>query len=434
MLRSMYSAISSLGLHQTYMDVVANNLANVNTTAYKASRVDFKIQISQFHNPGNAPSTTATPPTGGRNPIQAGMGTQLGGIVKIMTQGTLRATGRPTDIAIQDDGFFIVGENVETGAFTRDGAFDVGQDRMMTHMNTGLHVLGWDQGDVDPDTGLIDTTGAVGPIAIPVDTTLARATANVTLAGNLDAATLSTSVPNYVDTTMAVYDSQGNQHNVTLRLTKTATANQWTAAVTGTYANPPFASAPTLSATTLIFDVSGQLSTAGSTTGTLTIDLVNGAGVNQPPTDPGTITIDFSELTQLGQTSTVSQVTQDGLAPGTLSSLDIVSETGRVFGLYSNSLRQELGQIALATFINPAGLISAGQNLYRAWINSGDPNVGLPGTGTRGTVVSGHLEGSNVDLAQEFTNMITAQRGFQANSRVITASDEMLQELMSMKR
>ena len=129
MLRSMNSAITALSLHQAYMDVVANNLANVNTTAYKTSRVDFKTQISQLQSVGNAPTAAAaTPSLGGRNPLQIGLGVELGAITKVMTQGSLRATGRATDLAVQGNGYFIVDDGSQTRAFTRDGAVDIGQD------------------------------------------------------------------------------------------------------------------------------------------------------------------------------------------------------------------------------------------------------------------------------------------------------------------
>ncbi len=419
MIRSMYSAITALGLHQTYMDVVANNLANVNTTAYKTSRVDFKTQISQLQSAGNAPTAaTATPALGGRNAVQVGLGTQLGAITKVMTQGALRSTGRVTDLAVQGDGFFVLDDGTQGHAYTRDGAIDVGQDGKLTQINTGLHLLGW---QVNPTTGLIDTTGSLTAITVPTNSSLARATANLTMNGNLRA---TTAVAGTVTSTLAVLDSLGTSHNITLTFTRNA-GMAW--GLTASETDPDITALALGGDTTANFLATGQWDTANTAT-TLTLTMGNGA------TTPQAVTVDLSKLTMLDEASTAAQASQDGLAAGTLTGLSVVSDTGRVVGLYSNGMTRDIGQVAMASFANPNGLLSAGQNLYRPWLNSGDPQIGTPGSGARGAITSGYLEGSNVDLAQEFTNMITAQRGFQANSRVITTSDEMLQELISMKR
>lgn len=428
MLRSMNSAITALSLHQVYMDTVANNLANVNTTAYKANRVDFKTQISQLQSVGNAPTAAAaTPSLGGRNPMQIGLGVALGAITKVMTQGSLRATGRATDLAVQGNGYFIVDDSSQTHAFTRDGAVDIGQDGKLTQIATGLHLMGW---NLDPTTNLIDTTGPLTAINVPSSAGNARATTQAKMSGNLNSQAAAAAT---VDMTIAVYDSLGTPHNITVQFTHGAVgSNVWTPAITGVYANPPYTAAPTvtISTGTLQFDAQGQLTAplAPANTFNLNLTLNNGA------TTPQAIALDATDVTQLATTSNVSQVSQDGLAPGTLTGLSVVSDTGQVMGTYTNGLTQAIGQIALANFINPEGLLATGQNLYRPWLNSGDPQIGSAGTGAWGMIASGNLESSNVDLAQEFTNMITAQRGFQSNSRVITTSDEMLQELVNMKR
>lgn len=418
MLRSMLSAITALNAHQQYMDVVANNLANVNTTGYKGSRVDFKTQISQMQGPGNAPTAAgATPVRGGTNPVQVGLGVELGAITKVMTQGSLRSTGRVTDLAIQGDGFFIVDDNTQAHAYSRDGAFDVDAASTLTQVATGLHVMGW---QADPVTGIIDTTQPLSSIVVPTNTTIARATANAALNGNLDSTTAAAGT---ITSTMAVYDSLGAQHTITLTFTRGA-GNNWTWAPTTT---DPAITAVAGAGTAIGFDPQGQWLAANPAT-TLSVTLNNGS------TTPMPVTLDLTKMTQLAQAGSVSESSQDGLAPGSLTGLSVVSETGKVTGIYSNGLTRDIGQVALAGFNNPAGLLATGQNLYRPWLNSGDPQIGTPGAGMLGTVASGYLEGSNVDLAQEFTNMITAQRGFQANSRTITTSDEMLQELLSMKR
>jgi len=428
MLRSMNSAITALSLHQTYMDVVANNLANVNTVAYKANRVDFKTQISQLQSVGNAPTAAAaTPSLGGRNPMQIGLGVELGAITKVMTQGSLRSTGRATDLAIQGNGYFVVDDGSQTRAFTRDGAVDVGQDGKLTQIGSGLHLMGW---NLDPTTNLIDTTGPLTAITVPSSAGNARATAQAKLSGNLNSEAAAAAT---VDMTMAVYDSLGTPHNITVRFTHGAVgSNVWTPTITGAYANPPYPAAPTvtISTGTLQFDAQGQLTAPIAPTNTFNLNIT----LNNGATTPQAVALDVTDITQLATTSNVSQVSQDGLAPGTLSGLSVVSDTGEIMGTYTNGLTQAIGQIALANFVNPDGLLTTGQNLYRPWLNSGDPQIGTAGNGALGMISSGHLESSNVDLAQEFTNMITAQRGFQSNSRVITTSDEMLQELVNMKR
>lgn len=426
MLRSMDAAVTALGVHQQFMDVVANNLANVNTTGYKTSRVDFKTQISQLQAPGSAPTAaTATPALGGMNPIQIGLGVQLGAVTKVMTQGTLRNTGRVTDLAIQGDGFFVIDDGTQAHAYTRDGAVDMDSTGTLTQIATGQHILGW---QADPVTGVVNPTGPLTPIVVPTNTTLARATSATTLNGNLDSAT---AVAGTVTSTMSVYDSLGNQHNITLTYTKTGN-NAWTVAPSTTDAA---ITGLTIANANLTFNAAGQLTApAAPLTPTLAVTLNNGSVIPPTGTPGNVLSVNVSALSQLAQTSNVTQASQDGLAPGTLTGLSVVSNTGMVTGIFSNGLTMSIGQVALANFTNPAGLLASGQNLYRPWLNSGDPQVGTPGNGSLGTVASGYLEGSNVDMAQEFTNMITAQRGFQANSRTITTSDEMLQELLSMKR
>ena len=422
MLRSMYSAITALGLHQTYMDVVANNLANVNTTAYKAHRVDFKTQLSQLSSVGHAPTVAGvTPSLGGQNPIQVGLGTQLGAITKVFTQGSLRSTSRTTDLAIQGDGFFALDDGSPIHAYSRDGALDIGQDGALTHINTGLHVLGW---QADPVTGLIDPTGPLTAITVPINSSIARATANATFNGNLDSRLPIAAPGNTLTSTMAVYDSLGNAHNITITYTHTG-AGAWSWAATTTDPNiTGFAGG----AGAFTFDVDGQLTAGG--TPAMSINYAAASGVNTPQA----MTLDFADVTQLADTGNINQASQDGLAAGSLTGVSVVSDTGRVVAAYSNGMTRDIGQVAVANFVNPEGLLAAGENLYRPWLNSGDAQIGVAGSGGRGILTAGYLESSNVDLAQEFTNMITAQRGFQANSRVITTSDEMLQELVNMKR
>ncbi|MBI3761209.1 MAG: flagellar hook protein FlgE [Chloroflexi bacterium] len=418
MLRSMFTAIGALTLHQSFMDVVADNLANVNTPGYKASRASFQDQIAQLIQTGAAPGTNL----GGVNPTQIGLGVRLGSVTSTFTQGSLQSTGRSTDLAIQGDGFFVYTNSGSAGAtqfYSRDGSLGLDANGVLVNNSTGMRAMGWTAVTSGSTGGsaAVDTSQPIAAIQIPVDSAVARATANATLVGNLDSAAASGSV-GQATTTLGVYDSLGALRTVTVTF-QHPSSNNW--AWTATTGSP----ASAIGSGTLTFDTNGVL-TSGSS-GTLTLPAGGGSSSTA-------ITLDMSDLTQLATSSSVAASSQDGLAAGSLTGINVISSTGQVVGLYSNGLQQVIGQLALATFVNSSGLSRLGQNLYAQGLNSGEARVGTAGAGGRGTLVSGYLEASNVDLAQEFTNMIMAQRGFQASSRVITASDEMLQELVNLKR
>lgn len=406
MLRSMYTAISSLNLHQTYLDVVANNIANVNTYSFKSSSVNFQNQFAQTLWSGSSPSGEL----GGVNPAQVGLGAQLGSITPDFTQGTLTSTGVSNDLAIQGDGFFVYSDG-ETLLYSRDGALEIDADGYLVNGSTGFRIQGW----LASGTGAaaaVEAAGATSAISFPLDTAIASATTYVTLGGNLDAETVDADT---YDATVGVYDSQGVLHNITLTFTNLAADNQWTWTASGDGASQTG---------TLVFDADGQY-VSGS--GSITVTDTDGA-------DPVTFDIDLSNMTQLATDNEVATSASDGLPAGTFAGFYQTPSNGEIFGVYSNGMTQLIGQLAIATFTNPSGLISTGKNLYEVSPNSGEPNTGAAGTGGRGTIASGYLEGSNVDLGQEFTNMILAERGFQAASRIITTSDEMLQELVNLKR
>lgn len=419
MMRSLFSAISGLRAHQTWMDVIGNNISNVNTAGFKVGRVRFTDILSQLVRGASGPEEGR----GGINPLQIGLGAVTGAVDTIHTQGALQLTGKPSDLAIQGDGFFIVSDGAQT-LYTRDGAFDIGSDLRLVNSSTGFYVLGW-QADAN---GVVDPAGPVGPITIPIGQQLdAVASTVITGQGNLDA---NAAVGDQVVTRVGVIDSQGFRHDLYIVFQKTA-ANQWSYTVqeddprTGATEDDPALSVSGGGTGSLAFDVDGNLNPAGSTINTLTLTLTNGA-------DNMTITPDFSKLTQLESMSTANAAA-NGAPAGSLTTFT-VSQTGEILGIYSNGTTKVIGQVALALFTNPGGLMKVGNNSYQPTVNSGEPIVGTPGSGGRGVVASGYLEMSNVDLAQEFTNMIMAQRGFQANSRVITTSDEILQELVNLRR
>lgn len=411
MMRSMSLAISALRNHQVFMDVISSNISNVNTTGFKGSRVSFQELLNQTLRGSSAPRGGS----GGLNPIQIGLGMALGGVDTLFTQGSLQDTGKSTDLAIQGDGFFAL-DNGEGLSYARDGNLDLGLDGSLVNLSTGYKVMGW----AADAAGNIDTAQPLSDIQIPFGQSMAHATEKMNLQGNLDAEAAAGTA---VTATTNIYDSLGVSHDVTLTFTKSATANQWTWNASSTDAA---IGGITASGTTIAFDTDGSYSSTNPA-GSMAITFTNGA------TSPSTTSFDFSNFTQLEGTSNVNSSSQDGLPPGALNTFT-VSSTGEVSGVFSNGLTRRLGQIALAKFLNPGGLQKMGQSLFAPSANSGTAQIGLPGQDGRGQVSAGYLEMSNVELAQQFTSMIVAQRGFQANSRVITASDEMLQDLVNLKR
>jgi flagellar hook protein FlgE len=412
MLRSMFTAISALKLHQSFLDVVSDNLANANTPGFKASRVLFQDQYAQILNAGSAPTAT----TGGINPTQIGLGLQMGYVTPIFTQGMLQSSGRNLDLAIQGDGFFMY--NSPNGMhYSREGSLQIDANGYMVNGGTGLRIQGWTLPSGTPGPVPINTTP--GDIHIELNKTLAHATSSVSLGGNLDSKTLTDGTGTY-EVTFGAFDSLGKSVPVTVQFTRTTDSDtSWDWKVTG----PSSASG----GGSISFDDKGQIKTPSSFTDAIKITGSNGAAET-------TITPNMSGLTMLSAANTVASTSQDGLAAGTVSDILISPNTGEIYLLYSNGLRELSGQIALAKFTNPSGLMREGHNLYQAGLNSGTPAVGAANEGGRGAMVSGYTEGSNVDMAQEFTNMILAERGFQASSRVITTSDEIIQELVNLKR
>ena len=398
MLRSLFSGITGLRAHQTMLDVTGNNIANVNTAGFKSSQTVFEDTLSQLLQASGAPSGA----NGGTNPAQVGLGVKVAGITTNFAQGAAQNTGRATDLMIQGDGLFAVKQDGQD-LFTRSGSFNFDANgRLVTQ--DGAIVQGW--GAVN---GVVSSSQPPGAITLPVSAMLApQATTTGALGGNLDAAT---AVGGVVASSMVAYDPQGAAHTISYTFTKTA-ADTWTMdAAEG---------ATALGSSTLTFGPTGALTSASP------------VSVTAPW--GGAIAVDATGLTQYGGTPSATVTSQGGgSAPGTLQGFTI-SPDGTLVGVFSNGLKQNLGQVALATFVNPAGLEKSGNSTYRASADSGTAQIRVAGTGGRGKLASGLLEMSNVDLAQEFTNLIIAERGFQANSRVITTSDEILQDLVQLKR
>lgn len=410
MMRSMFAGVSGLRAHQTMTDVVANNIANVNTVGFKASRVQFADTLSQLIRGSSGGTGEAT---AGINPQQVGLGVSVASTNKIFSQGGSQLTGRATDVAITGDGFFSVGFAGET-LYTRAGSFSFDDDGYLTDPTGGV-VQGW----VASPSGEINVNEPISALQVPVNATVApNVTSVVTIAGNLDE---SLAVGEVHSTAIDIVDTLGESHRITVQFEKTA-ANQWATTVLDPAGNA-------LGTETLSFDATtGELATTTSPSysftppdgSPFTFSLGLGAGTNEA-------------LTQYAGSASAQAIDHDGLEIGTLRSFAI-SNDGTLSGVFSNGETSVLGQLSLTTFSNPAGLLGAGDSRFRATNASGQALVGIPNGAGRGGISAGTLEMSNVDLSEEFTSLIIAQRGFQANSRIITVSDEMIQELVNLKR
>ncbi len=393
MLRSLFAGIGGLRAHQQMLDVTGNNIANVNTFGFKSSNTVFEDTLGQLLRAAAAPQNG----NGGTNATQVGLGVQLATVTTNFGQGAAQTTGRNTDLMINGDGFFVVRDGTEA-KYTRSGAFTFDANGKLVSPN-GSVVQGW-----IAVNGAIDTNNTPGDISLPIGTLLQpKATTAMVIGGNLPADT--TTVTPFV-TAITTFDQQGNPVTLTGRFTK-ITPTSW--GVT----------------------MSNGTTTSASTT-------INFAGTGSTPNPTSVVfngvTVDLSGLTSFAGQATVSVQSQNGSQMGSLQSFTIGTD-GVLTGVFSQGLKQQLAQITLATFNNPTGLEKAGNSMYRSSANSGTPQLGKPGGGGgRGLISGGALEMSNVDLAQEFTALIIAQRGFQANSKLITTSDELLQDLVNLKR
>lgn len=444
MMRSLFAGVSGLRNHQVRMDVIGNNIANVNTVAFKAGRVTFKEGFAQLLQGASRPPGDH----GGINPIQVGLGMQIGSIDQMFTQGNIETTGVNTDLAIQGDSFFVVGKGNEH-YYTRSGNFQLDADGRLVSPTNGFVV----QGRMAVNGVLQD---GITDIVLPFgQKTPAKATTDVALAGNLDASATplvldpSTTPPTYADSTfdpldpsndailalpenkksvaqtsITVFDSLGTKHELKLVLWKTSD-NEWAWKVDDRDLGG--ATVTIDNYTDFTFDAQGYIQ--GNPAPVIRFT-PNGAEEMQIALDPGS---GDRGLSHFASSSTAVLRDQNGYTMGTLQNFSI-DRSGTITGAFTNGINVTLGQIVLADFNNPGGLLRVGDNMYSVSGNSGGAVLGFALEGSQSFITSGALEMSNVDLAQEFTNMIVSQRGFQANSRVITSSDEMLQEVVNLKR
>jgi flagellar hook protein FlgE len=415
-LTSLFAGVSGLKNHQLMMDVIGNNIANVNTVGFKKGRATFTDMFSQTLQ--NASQPTAT--LGGKNPMQVGLGMSMGSIDMDTSQGSFQSTGMTSDMAIQGNAFFIVNQGGKT-LYTRDGNVEIDTTGKLSNKETG----GVIQGRIADANGNIPPGAPLADIVIKKDLTSApKATTQADFAGNLDA---TTAIGGTAQTSQPVYDSLGVEHSLTITFTKTG-VNQWSwaASVTG---------GATASTGTIAFNSDGTLNaitgspvTIAPAGGAAAMTVALNAGI--PSAAPPGNNSGITQTAGTG-TSTVSPLSQNGWAAGTLSNISVNSD-GTITGAFSNNQTLTLGQIMLADFNNPAGLTRVGGNEFDVSGNSGAATV--ISAGTTSTIQTGVLEQSNVDLADEFTKMITAQRGFQASARVITVSYQFLDEVVGLKR
>jgi flagellar hook protein FlgE len=411
---ALSSAVSGLDAEQTAMDVIGNNIANASTTGYKASEASFQEAFAQMLQGASAPTSTM----GGTDPVQVGGGTEVSSVDQIFTQGTLDTTGQNTDLAITGNSFFVV-DNGQQQLYTRDGDFQFDAQGDLVMAGSGYLV----QGIMADANGNLTAASSLTNITIPQNMqSPAKATTAAVLSGNLDAGAAAGST---YEMGITAYDSAGAPQALQLTFTNTAPGTwTWAASLGGT---PPTGTITSGGTGTVTFNGNGSL---GSFTGgaPLVITPTGGAAVNIT-LNPGTVN-GLTGLTGFAETSNAVVASQDGYQAGTLSSMSINSD-GIIVGSFSNGQTQDLAQVGLASFSNPGGLEDNSGNTFGQTANSGQATIGFAGSSDPSSITAGALENSNVDLSSEFSNMIVAERAFQADAEVVSTANQMLQTVVS---
>jgi flagellar hook protein FlgE len=433
MLTSLFTGVSGMNANGTALSVIGDNIANMNTVGFKTSRVAFGDVLSQ---------TLA----GVAGNSQVGRGTLVSGVSPLFTQGSLQTTESALDLAIEGEGFFMVKEGA-ANYYTRAGQFSLSKDGNIVNPD-GL-VL---QGYLADAAGNI--TSAIGPMQMAAAQTPSNMSTKADIAVNLDATEATTTwvaIPaagqaappangTYnKSTTVTVYDSEGGAHDVTAYFAKTG-ANAWTAHYVYQDSTKKYFEAGSQNLTfndgtppnpggSLINDNTAAITFTwggGVTNGSIKFNY--GTGTGEVPPGSG-----MDGTTQFASAFSVIKLSQDGYSAGSLKNVQI-AEDGTITGVFTNGQTRNIGRVALAKFIAPTGLTKLGRNLFGESYDSGQPIIGEATTSGIGRVLSNTLEQSNVDLAQEFVKMIAAQRGFEANSKIIVTTDELMQQLVNLKR
>lgn len=416
MFTSFSTALSALNAHATAVDVVGNNLANLNTPGFKTSVVAFHDLVTQSVGSGLGET-------------QVGFGVGRPTTIRQFSQGAIRSSSGALDAAVQGDGFLVVKDQSGATLFTRGGNLRVDDSgRLLT--STGELLQGWTE-----QNGVLNTNGPISDIMVPVGSVKAPvASTEITLDLNLDATATAGPPPDTFSTPIEVFDSLGTSHVITVEFTKSATANEWEYSLTipdTDVANP----VPAVTGT-LVFNPDGTLQTPAAGDAMPEITVPAGEFLSGAATQTLTWSIydgTSPRITQYAQPSAISANSQNGAPPAQLIRVGL-GDGGIVLAQYSNGEQEVVAQLAMAAVRNPESLIAMGHNNYQTSARSALPAIGLPGTGGRGSILGGAVENSTVDIAREFTNLIVYQRGYQANTRVITTVDELSQETINLKR
>jgi flagellar hook protein FlgE len=422
MFTSFSTALSALAATSTAIDVVGNNLANLNTPGFKTSQVCFRDLVTQSLGAGLGET-------------QVGFGTGQPLTVRQFTQGAVQTSSGLLDASIQGDGFFVLRDANGNVQYTRAGNFQADKNgNMLT--STGASVQGWTT--LDPLTGAVNNNGPIGNIIVPVGSLKPPTpTTNFTMDLNLNSSAAA-GASSAFSTPITVYDSLGTSHVLTLKFEKTG-ANTWSYQVSmagdevsGGTAGAPFDISG--AGGTLTFDTLGQLTdpALGSPIAFSVTGLTDGAADMNITWDPYTAS-GAPRITQFGQPSAPSASSQNGSAAAQLVRVGL-ADGGRVLAQYSNGDQVVVGQLAMASIRNPDTLLAAGNNNFQLSARTATPSIGVPGTGGRGQIVGGSIEASTVDIAEEFTNLIVYQRGYEANSKVVQAADQLSQSTINLIR
>jgi flagellar hook protein FlgE len=422
MFTAFNTALTALRANSTAVNVIGNNLANLNTTGYKASEVQFSDLMAQ---------------TMGTGSTRAQIGLGLGSVTtyREFTQGSVQTTNNPLDAAITGNGFFVVKGANNQQLFTRAGSFQVDTNGNLITA-TGEKVQGW-----SAVGGTVNPTGAVGNITVPLSANLAALpTTTMSMNVNLASSTPTTGTAASFSAPIQVVDAQGSSHTLTVTYTKTD-VNSWKYSVTippqdltgyDPKADPP-AKPKEVASGTLSFDDHGKLTSPDSKSDPIDIKIA-GLGDGAADMDIKWNLYDSAgnaTLTQFDQASGVASTNQDGVAAGQISGVSI-QDGGILVASFTNGQQSTIGQLALATITNPESLVAVGNNELAASAATSQPAIGTANSAGRGQIVGGSLESSTVDMAQQFTELLTVQRSYQASSRIITTSDQLLQDTVNL--
>ena len=414
MFTSFSTALSALGAHATAVDVVGNNLANLNTPGFKTSAVSFYDLVTQSLGAGLGET-------------QVGFGVGRPVTLRQFSQGAIQASNGALDAAVQGDGFLVIRDRNGAQLYTRGGNLVVDKlGNLLT--GKGQKVQGWSESG-----GVVQTNGAIGDIQVPVGSLRSPVPSTaMNFDMNLNAAASAGPPPDTFSTSIEVFDSLGGSLVVSVNFTKNATPGQWDYSIGVPDSAVTSPVAPVTG--TLTFDPNGVLTSPTATDPMPAIAITglrNGAS-------PMNVTWELfnkttPRLTQYSAASAVAANSQNGSPAAQLIRVGL-GDGGQLLALYSNGQQKVVGQLAMASIRNPDSLVAVGDNAFQLSARSSLPAIGTPNTGGRGTIMGGAIEASNVDIAKEFTNLIVLQRGYQANTRVVTTVDEISQETINIKR